>query len=176
ISVAGLRAPVILPRPEEQHGLRSSRFDELPRVRADARATREHTQVQRLEMREHLVGPFDREHGLPRLELVTLVERLNIESAPIVGAELENRDRLVDTAQKARVLTGHLHQHAWRVLIGAQHLAGALEVLVGVEALANLLDRQAKQRGVETLAAARHGGAVAVSAGRGLRRRPAYAL
>jgi len=40
--------------------------------------------------------------------------------------------------------------------VRAKNLSCALEVLVGIEALANLVDGQTKDCGIETLATARH--------------------
>src|SRR5439155_17693793 len=127
------------------------------------RAAREHTEIQRLEMREALVRSLDREDRVPRFVLIAFVERVHSERAPVVGAKLENGDRLVDTAEESGRLAADLHEHAGRMAVRAQHLARALEVFVGVETLPDFVDRQTEQSRVETLTAARH------RAGRGKR-------
>ena len=80
------------------------------RVRADARPPTERAEAKRLEMAERFVRAFDGEHGVPALEAVALVERVHGERAPVVGAQLEQRDRFVDPAHPAFVLAGELHQ------------------------------------------------------------------
>jgi hypothetical protein len=107
-------------------------------------------------MCETLVRPLDRQHGVPTLEAVSFIQRVDAEGAPIIGAELQDRDCLIDPAQEARRLGAHLHHDAWRMRVRAQHFARPLEVLVGVEAPADIVDREKKEGRVEALATAWH--------------------
>src|SRR4051812_26651469 len=108
-------------------------------------------------MRKALVRSLDRHHGVPRLVLIALVQSMDGERAELVRPELEERDCLIDAAEETRRLSGDLHNDAGRAPLRVQHLTRALEISIGVEPLPNLLDRQLKQRGVETLPSTRHG-------------------
>src|SRR5258706_11961822 len=44
-------------------------------VGADPGPSRKHAQVHRLEVRERVVGTFDGQHGLPRVDLLPVVQR-----------------------------------------------------------------------------------------------------
>jgi hypothetical protein len=59
---------------------------------------------------------------------------------PLVGAELEDRDRLVHPAENGLVLLEDLHDHARVAAVSEQRLLRAIEIGVGVVALPHLLD------------------------------------
>ena len=149
ISVSGLHEPVIVARRKEHDRLRMRGVDHEPRVRAHARAPREHAEVEGLEMGEHLVRAFDRHHRFPGLDRLAVVERAHRERAPVIGAELEDRDRLIHAAQIRLRLSEHLHRDARGAMIGEQDLAGANEILVGVVAFPHSLDGKMKDGRIE---------------------------
>ena len=93
-------------------------------------------------MGEERVVALDRHHRLPRARLVAVVERVDGQLVPVVGAELEDRDRLVHAAQHGVLLLEDLHDHARVAPVPEQRLAGVVEVDVGVVALPHLLDRE----------------------------------
>ena len=99
VAVAGLHEPVIVPRREEHHFLRFRRLHDLAGIRAHARAPRQDAQVQRFQHRERVVRSLDEEHGLPGLNLLTVIQRVHDQLVPALGAELQDRDRLVDAAE-----------------------------------------------------------------------------
>ena len=81
-AVAGLDQPVVVARGEEEDRLAVGRLHHLADVAHDARAPREHAEVDRLEMGEQRVVAVDLEHRLPGLDLVRLVERVHLERRP----------------------------------------------------------------------------------------------
>ena len=134
-------------------GLPRGGLDDLAHVAHDQRAARHHAEVDGLEVGELRVVALDRHHGLPRGDLVALVQRLDLEVLPAVdpqvalvvaGALLEHRDRLVDPAEDRLLALEDLHQHPRVVAVGLQQLLGQVEVRVGVVAVADLLHRQAE--------------------------------
>ena len=72
----------------------------------------EHAEVDGLEVGEERVVALDRQHGLPRLDPVAVVERVHGERVPVVRAELQDRDRLVDAAEHRVVALEDLHHDA----------------------------------------------------------------
>jgi len=95
-------------------------------------------------VREAAVVALDRHHRLPRLHLVALVERLHLEGAPVVGAELEDGDRLVDAAQHRVLLLEDLHHHMGMLVLPFEQLLGEIEVRVRVITGADAIDRKAE--------------------------------
>ena len=71
-------------------------------------------------MREERVVALDRHHGLPRLDPVAVVERVDGQRVPVVRAELEDRDRLVHPAEHRVVLLEDLHDDARVAAVGEQ--------------------------------------------------------
>ena len=90
----------------------------FPRAASRTRATfvrherpaREHAEVDGLEMREERVVALDREHRLPGVDPVAVVQRAHLERVPDVGPELEDRDRLVHPAEERALLLEDLHE------------------------------------------------------------------
>ena len=102
-------------------------------------------------MCEEGVVALDREDRLPRLDPVAVVERTHDEVVPAVRAELEDRDRLVHTAEQGPVLLEHLHEHPRTQTGGEQRRPRVVEVGIGVVAVPHLLDRELEHLRVETL-------------------------
>ena len=119
----------------------------------DQGAPREDAEVDGLEMAEQGVVALDRHHRLPGLDRVAVVEREDLEPVPVVGAELEHRDRLVHAAEHGGVALEDLHHDARVAAVGEQRRAGVVEVRVGVVALPHLLDGKVEHVRVEPLAA-----------------------
>ena len=125
-------------------------------------------EVQRLEVGEQAVVAADRHDGLPRLDLVAVVERADLQPVPAVlpaavreppaRAEPQDRERLVDPAEHGALALEHLHQHVRVVAVLLQHVAGEREVRVAVVAVAHLLHGQRERGRVEARAPQRaHG-------------------
>ena len=142
VAVAGLDAVVVVTRREEEDRLAAGRLDNPPDVRGDERAAGEHAQVAGLQVGEERVVPLDRHHRLPRGHIVAVVERVHRQLVPVVGAELEDGDRLVHPAEHRVLLLEDLHDHARVPPVPEQRLAGVVEVDVRVVALPHLLDRE----------------------------------
>src|SRR3954466_15833054 len=111
-------------------------------------------------MGEQVVGALDRHDGLEGLDLVALVERVHDEVVPAVlpavvvvaaGAELEDRDRLVDPAAGRVILLEKPHGPQRAVPATPRQLLPELQGGVRVVALADALDGQAEDGWVETL-------------------------
>src|SRR6266513_2075712 len=149
VAVPGLHQPVVVPRREEHHLFRLRRLDHAPRVRADSGAACQHAEIQGLQVGERVVRSFDEERRLPRLDLVPVVQRGDLELAPVHAAQLEDGDRLVDAAQERVRLAEHLHRHARPVPVLEEQIARAHEVLVGVVALPHPLDGEVKDGRIE---------------------------
>ena len=142
-AVACLNAVVVVARREEEDRLAARGVDDDPAdVRRDERPAGEHAQVDRLQVREERVVALDRQHRLPRRDLVPVVERVNGQLVPVVGAELEDGDRLVHPAEDRLLLLEHLHDDPWVPSVLEQRLAGVIEVDVRVVAPPHLLDRE----------------------------------
>jgi len=149
VAIAGLHHPVVVAGGEEHHVLRLCRLDHATGVGADPGAAGEDAEVECLEVGELVVRSLDLEHDLPGRDRVAVVQCAHLEGRPVVAAELEDRDRLVDAAEERVMLGVDLHGHARRGPVAAQHLARAGEVLVRVVAGPHLLDGQVEDRGVE---------------------------
>ena len=89
--------------------------------------------------------------GLERLDPVAVVERVDGQLLPVVRAELEDRDRLVHSAEVRAVLLEDLHHDARMSAVLEQRGARVVEVGVGVVAGPHLLDRQVEDLGLEAL-------------------------
>src|SRR6202011_5734266 len=70
----------------------------------------------------------------------------------ILGTQLDDGDRFVHAAHDGLVLLEDLHQDVRVAIVRLQDVDGSVEVDVAVIALADALDRQPKDRRVETLA------------------------
>ena len=123
-------------------GLPPAAFDHALDVRRDQRPPSEHAEVDGLEVGEERVVALDREHGLPGLDAVAVIERVHRQRVPVVRAELEHGDRLVDAAEHRLLALEDLHHDARPPAVGEQRVARVVEVRVGVVALAHLLDRE----------------------------------
>ena len=119
VAVARLDQPVIVAGRKEHHFFRLRRFDDQPRVGTDARASRQHAEVERLEHREGVVRPLDEQDRLPRLDFLSIIERVHDQLIPALGAELQNRNRFIDAAQVGVPLAEHLHRHPRAVFVFA---------------------------------------------------------
>ena len=69
---------------------------------ADPGSAGKHAEIERLQMSERIIRPIDQQDGLPRLDFVSIVERLNLELGPLDGTELQDRNRLVHAAEERR--------------------------------------------------------------------------
>jgi hypothetical protein len=141
---------------EEEDGLAVRRLDHRLDVAHDQRASRQAPQVHRLEMGEQPVVALDGHDRLVGLDGVALVQGADLELLPAVlpaagevapGAQLEHGDRLVDAAEDRVVLLEDLHAHARAMALELEQVAGEVEVLIGVVALAHALDGQAERLG-----------------------------
>ena len=140
---------MVVPRRHEDDRLAVRGLEHVHDVRRDQRPPRERSEHRRLEERERRVVPFDLHDGLVRLDAVAVVERAHLELVELVGAELEDRDRLVHAAEPRVLLLEDLHDDARAPLVAQQRVARVVEVRVGVPAGAHLLDRQVEDLGLE---------------------------
>ena len=62
---------------------------------------------------------------------------------------LEDRDRLVDTAEHRVLLLEDLHRHVWMLALGLEQALGEHEIRVRVIAAANPIDGETEDLGVE---------------------------
>ena len=116
-------------------------------------------EVDGLQVGEQAVVALDRQHRLARRDPVALVQRVHLQLVPAgdpaavrvvaAGAQLQDRDRLVDPAQQRVVLLEHLHRDVRMVVLGLEQLLGVDEVGVRVVALPDPLHRQAEDLGIE---------------------------
>ena len=81
-AVAGLHLPVVEARGEVEDRLAAGRLDDVAHVAADQGAAREHAEVERLEVGEEAVVALDRQHRLPRLDLVAVVQGAHLQPVP----------------------------------------------------------------------------------------------
>ena len=153
IAIAGLHQPVIVSRGKEHDFLGTCCFHDESRVGTHASTPRQHADIQRFEMCERIVRPFDRQHSFPGRGLVSIEQRVHHEIVPGMRAELENRDRFVDPPQERVRLGEDLHEHLGSMTIGEQDFAGPDEVFVRVVARLHLVHRQVKNRRIEPLPA-----------------------
>ena len=98
-------------------------------------------------MRECRVVALDRQHRLPRLQPVAVVEGADRQPVGLVRAESQDRDRLVDAAESGVVLLEDLDDDPRMAAVGQQSRAGVVEVRVGVPPGAHLLDREVEDFG-----------------------------
>jgi hypothetical protein len=141
---------VVVAGGEIEDRLARRRVDDLADVAHDQRAARDAPQVDGLEVGEQRVVALDRHHGLPRRDLVALVQRVHLEPIPAVlpravgaaaaGALAQHRDRLVDAAEDRVLALEDLHQDARVAALELERRLRVVEVDVGVVALADLLD------------------------------------
>src|SRR5262249_34138755 len=115
------------------------------------RPPRERAEVDRLEMRKGRVVALDREHGLPRLESVAVVESADRQPVRLVGTEPEDRDRLVHPTEPGVVLLEDLDDDPRMASVSEQRRPGVIEVRVGVPPRTHLLDGEVEDLGSETL-------------------------
>jgi hypothetical protein len=73
-------------------------------------------------VRECAVVALDGEDGIPFLDEIAFVERVDRQGAPVFDADLENRDGLVDSGKPAALLRGDLHDHARRFFRATQDI------------------------------------------------------
>src|SRR4051812_14598241 len=90
---------MIVPRAEEHHGLWLRGFDQLARIGADESPPTEQPEIDRLEVHEARIRPLDGQHRLPVVEEIAFNERVYGEGRPVIGAQLEDGDRFVDSAE-----------------------------------------------------------------------------
>ena len=103
VAVAGLHAVVVVARREVEDRLAARRAHDLAHVARDQRAARERAQVDRLEVAEERVVALDRHHGLPRLDLVAVVEGVHDELVPagLPGAVARQAARCTRAARRS---------------------------------------------------------------------------
>ena len=100
------------------------RLDHAPRVRGDERPPGQDAEVDGLEVGEERVVALDRHDRLAWRDLVTVIEGVDRQRFPVVGAELEYGDRLVHPAQHRLVLLEHLHDDARVAAVREQRRRG----------------------------------------------------
>src|SRR5215211_3935086 len=100
-------------------------------------------------MREHRVVALDRHDGLPGRDLVALVQRPHIERVPVLAAELEDSDGLVDPTEHRGLLLEDLHGHVRMAALLLQELLREVEVGVGVVALPDPVGREPEDLWIE---------------------------
>jgi hypothetical protein len=161
---------VVEARRKEEDRLVAGCFDDPAHVRRDQRASCQDAEVDRLQVGEQRVVTLDGHDGLPRRDVVAVVERPDLElvpavdpRAPAAAREVAPRalpqggDGFVHAAQHGRlVLLKDLHEHVRVLVAGLQDALGEVEVGIGVVALAHALDRQREDVGLEA-AALTHG-------------------
>ena len=81
-------------------------------------------------MRERRVVAFDRQDRLVRVEQIAVEERVHRQRIPVVGAELQDRDRLVHAAEVCVVLLEHLQNDDRAAAVAQQRGTGVVEVRV----------------------------------------------
>ena len=140
VAVTGLDAIVIVPRRHEDDRLAVRGLEHAHDVARDQRAPCEHAEVDGLEVRKARVVALDRQYGLVRLDRIAIVERVDGQVVPVVRAELEHGDRLVDPAEVRVLLLKGLHDDPRVAPVAQEHLPRVVEVGVGVVALPHLLD------------------------------------
>src|SRR6202011_5351053 len=99
------------------------------------------------------VVPLDGHHGFPGRHLVAVVEGVHAQLAEILGAELEDGDRLIHAANYRLLLLEDLHEGVRMAIVRAQDVDRAIEVDVAVIAFANSLDWESEDRRLQPLAA-----------------------
>ena len=151
VAVARLDAVMIVPGGHEDDRLAVRSLEHAHHVRRDQRSAREHAEVERLQLRERGVVPLNRQHRFVRLNAVTVVEGVDGQIVPVRGAELEDRDRLVDATEMSMALLEDLHHDARPAAIFEQRRPGVIEVRVGVVALPHLLDGELEDLGRQPL-------------------------
>jgi hypothetical protein len=157
---------VVVAGGKEEDGLAARGIHDRLDVAHDQRAPRHAAQVDRLQMREQPVVALDGQHGLVRSDGVALVQGVDDELLPAVlpaavdvapRALLEDGDGLVDAAEDRLLLLEDLHQDARVAPLLDEELLGEVEVLVGVVAVADPLDRQAEDGRLQALLHDAHG-------------------
>ncbi len=158
-AVTGLHQPVIVAGREEEDRLAARGLHHLAHVAHHQRAPGQAAEVHGLEVGEQGVVALDRHHGLVRRHLVALVQRAHLQLVPAelpaaagiapAGALAQDRDRLVDAAQHRFALLKDLRRDAWVQVLGLEQLLGLVEVRVAVVPVADPVDRQAEDLGLE---------------------------
>ena len=127
----------------------------MARALVAIRVRRERTpKIACFQMREGAVVAFDRQHRFVRRDAVAVVERVHPQILPAVdpaavcgvisGAEPQNRQGFVDAAEHGGAALEDLHANARMVSVGPHDVASAVEIGVGIVAVAHLLNRQVK--------------------------------
>src|SRR4029077_4506516 len=111
-------------------------------------------QVERLQLGKGVIGALDQQYRLPWIHRVAVVQRMHPETGPLLSAELEDGNGLVDAAEERVLLAKHLHGDVRAVAVCQQDLPGPHEVLVGVVAGPHPLDREVEDCGIEARAMA----------------------
>ena len=160
-SVTRLNEPMVVTRGEIQNRLSPGGLDHLSHVAHDQRPARKTSEIDGLEMGEQRIVALDVHDALVRRDRVALVKSANGQLGPAgyplpllvvpAGAELQNRDRLVDAPQHRIPLLEYLHDDTPVLAFGLEQLLREVEVGVGVVALPDLLDGEAEDLGVESL-------------------------
>ncbi len=150
---------------KEQHVFAVGGCDDVARVRCNARATREYSEVGRFEMCEQRVIAFDRQDRFERVDLVAVVQRAHVELVPgflpglavlPAAAQPQDRERFIDAAQHRAVTLEHLHPHALTAAVAFQNFARTIKVRVGIIAGAHLFDGKIEDARIQALSA-QHG-------------------
>ena len=165
-AVPGLHEPVVVAGREEEDLLAPRGADHGVDVAHDQAASGQAAQVDRLQMREQRIVAGDRHDRLARLDAVALVQRPDLELVPArreptvgpaaPGALLQDRHRLVDAAEDRALLLEDLHEDLRPAPLRLEQVARQVEVLVGVVAGPELVDREAEDARVQAVADGRH--------------------
>jgi hypothetical protein len=149
VAVTRLDAVVVVAGGHEDDRLAVGSLEDACGVRRDQGAAREGPEHHGLEVRERGVVALYRHDGLPRLDPVAVPQRMDGQPRPVVGAELEDRDRLVHASEHRLPLLEDLHHHTGTAAVVEQRRARVVEVRVAVVAVAHLLDGEVEDLGVE---------------------------
>ena len=153
VAVARLHAVVVVAGREVEDRLAARGAHDLAHVARDQRAPRERAEVDRLEVAEERVVALDRHHGLPRLDLVAVVEGVHDELVPAgLPASPSAPSRPLHSRSTAIASSMPPSTDWWRwktcmstrgwCAVALEHLLREDEVGVRVVALAHLLDRE----------------------------------
>ena len=152
IAVTCLHAVVVVTRGEVHDRLWRGGLNDFAHIGRDQTAARKAAEVDRLEVTEEGVVALDRHHALPRLDLVAVIERMDLEVLPtrlpstVVAHQAstlaQRRDCLVNATEHRGEALEDLHHDARPVVVSLQHLLRVIEIRVGVVARTNLVDRK----------------------------------
>ena len=134
-------------RGEEEDRLGPGRLHDRVRVGGDSRAAAKHPGVDSLQVNEGPVRPRDGHDRIPGASPSAVAQRLDleiVEGVPLRETQLEDGDRLVGPSHDSAPPLKDLHGDGGATATAKQQLPRPEEVLVGVVAAPDALDRQAE--------------------------------